>query len=156
MKKTSSIFLAALSASVAAPSALAVNGHYSLGIEGLGAAAAPPQGLYYRGYLVHYEVDSFNDGSGSSVPGNNSGTVSALAHRFIWMTDKTVLGADYGMETIIPMLDIEFDLDVAGGSRFDDDGIGDLFVGPIILGWHGSQWDITLSLIHISEPTRPY
>jgi hypothetical protein len=145
MKKTTSIFLAALSASAAAPSALAVNGHYSLGIEGLGAAAAPPQGLYYRGYLVHYEVDSFNDGSGSSVPGNNSGTVSALAHRFIWMTDKTVLGADYGMETIIPMLDIEFDLDVAGESRFDDDGIGDLFVGPIILGWHGSQWDITFA-----------
>ena len=42
-------------------------------------------------------------------------------------------------------LDIEFDLDVAGGSRFDDDGIGDLFVGPIILGWHGSQWDITFA-----------
>lgn len=116
MKKTTSIFLMALSASAAAPSALAVNGHYSLGIEGLGAAATPPQGLYYRGYLVHYEVDRFNDSSGSSVPGNNSGTVSALAHRFIWMTDKTVLGADYGMETIIPMLDIEFDLDVAGGA----------------------------------------
>lgn len=145
MKKTASIFLAALSASAATPSALAVNGHYSLGIEGLSAASAPPPGLYYRAYLVHYDVDSFKDGTGSTVPGNNSGTVNALAHRFIWMTDKTFLGADYGMEAIIPLLDIEFDLEVAGGNRFDDNGIGDVFVGPLILGWHGEQWDITVA-----------
>lgn len=144
-----SIRLAALlGAGLAAVPALAVNGHYVPGIEGLSAAAAPPEGLYYRGYLMHYDIDSFHDTNGDAAPGNNSGSVNALAHRFIWMTDKTFLGADYGMETIIPMLDIEFDLDVAGGRRFDDDGLGDVFVGPVILGWHGEQWDATFAAGH--------
>ncbi|CAM4238026.1 transporter [Vreelandella rituensis] len=148
MKYQKIVWLAALGTSAIAMPAFAVNGHYPPGIEGLSAAAAPPEGLYYRGYLLRYDVDNFNDGSGAAVPGDNSGTVTALAHRFIWMTDKQFLGADYGMETIIPMLDIEFDLDVAGGQSFKDDGIGDLFVGPVILGWHGAQWDATFAAGH--------
>ncbi|MDR9439623.1 MAG: transporter [Halomonas sp.] len=148
MKYPTTAWLAALGTSLLATPALAVNGHYVPGIEGLSAAAAPPEGLYYRGYLLHYDVDNFNDSSGTAVPGNNSGSVTALAHRFIWMTDKTFLGADYGMEAIVPMLDIEFDLDVAGGQRFDDDGLGDIFLGPVILGWHGAQWDATFAAGH--------
>jgi hypothetical protein len=148
MKKAVTLCLATLGASVCVPAAFAVNGHYPPGIEGLGSAAAPPAGLYYRGYLFQYDVDQFNGADGNAVPGNNKGKVNALAHRLIWITDKTFLGADYGMETIIPMLDIEFDLDVAGGQRFDDDGIGDLFFGPVILGWHGKQWDATFAAGH--------
>ncbi len=143
MKYPTTAWLAALVASLAATPTLAVNGHYVPGIEGLSAAAAPPEGLYYRGYLMHYDIDGFQDAKGDAAPGNNSGSVNALAHRFIWMTGHQFLGADYGMETIIPMLDIEFDLDVAGGQTFDDDGLGDVFVGPVILGWHGEQWDGT-------------
>ncbi|GEK48227.1 hypothetical protein HPA02_25100 [Bisbaumannia pacifica] len=137
--------LTALGIATVATPAFAVNGHYPPGIEGLGAAAAPPPGLYYRGYLLHYDIDEFNDASGDALPGNNSGTVTALAHRLIWMTGQTFLGADYGVETIIPMLDTE--LDVGPGS-FSDDGVGDIFVGPVILGWHGQQWDVTFATGH--------
>lgn len=144
MKKTTAICLAALGATTAMPAA-ALNGHYPLGIEGLGATAIPPEGLYYRGYLFHYDIDEFNTTSGDAAPGSNTGSVTALAHRFIWMTDVDVLGADYGMEAIIPMLDNEFELDVAGGNTFDDDGVGDIFLGPVILGWHGKQWDATFA-----------
>jgi hypothetical protein len=125
-----------------------LNGHYVPGIEGLSAAAAPPEGFYYRGYLMHYDIDSFQDTNGDAAPGNNSGSVNAWAHRFIWMTGQQFLGADYGMEAIVPMLDIELDLDVAGGQRFEDDGLGDVFVGPVILGWHGEQGDATFAAGH--------
>ncbi|MDY7114758.1 transporter [Halomonas sp. SSL-5] len=136
-----------LGAGLAATPALAVNGHYVPGIEGLSAAAAPPEGLYYRAYLMRYDIDSFRDAKGDAAPGSNTGSVNALAHRFIWMTGKTFLGADYGVEAIIPMLDVELDLDVAGQS-FDDYGLGDVFVGPVILGWHGEQWDATFAAGH--------
>ncbi|QTP56591.1 transporter [Billgrantia sulfidoxydans] len=148
MQTRKTVWLAALGASLVATPVLAVNGHYPPGIEGLNAAAAPSEGLYYRGYLLHYDVEHFNDGTGTAVPGDNSGSVTALAHRFIWMTGKQFLGADYGMEAIVPMLDIEFELGIAGGQRFDDDGIGDVFVGPLILGWHGEQWDATFAAGH--------
>lgn len=148
MKYPTTAWLAALGTSLLATPALAVNGHYVPGIEGLSAAAAPPEGLYYRGYLMHYDIDSFRDASGNAAPGRNSGSVNAWAHRFIWMTGQQFLGADYGMEAIVPMLDIELDLDVAGGQRFEDDGLGDVFVGPVILGWHGEQWDATFAAGH--------
>ncbi|MFY0991717.1 SphA family protein [Halomonas sp. C05BenzN] len=148
MKTQKTAWLAALGAGLLATSALAANGHYAPGIEGLSAAAAPPEGLYYRGYLLHYDVERFNDARGDAAPGRNEGTVTALANRFIWMTDKQFLGADYGMEAIVPMFDIEFDLDVAGSNRFSDKGVGDLFVGPVILGWHGERWDATFAAGH--------
>ncbi len=140
---------ALLVAGLASTPALAVNGHYVPGIEGLSAAAAPPEGLYYRAYLMHYDIDDFRDANGDAAPGSNSGSVNALAHRFIWMTGKTFLGADYGVETIIPMLDAELDLQTPVGRRgFDDDGLGDVFIGPVILGWHGEQWDATFAAGH--------
>lgn len=148
MKYPTTAWLAALGASLAATPALAVNGHYVPGIEGLSAAAAPPEGLYYRGYLMHYDIDSFRDARGDAAPGRNTGSVNAWAHRFIWMTGQQFLGADYGVEAIVPMLDTELDLDVAGGQRFEDDGLGDVFVGPVILGWHGEQWDATFAAGH--------
>ncbi len=40
---------------LAAPQALAVNGHYAPGVEGIKGASVPPPGSYYRGYLVHYD-----------------------------------------------------------------------------------------------------
>ncbi|WP_299233285.1 transporter [uncultured Halomonas sp.] len=139
---------ALLGTTLVATPALAVNGHYVPGIEGLSAAAAPPAGLYYRAYLMRYDIDSFRDAEGDAAPGN-SGSVNALAHRFIWMTGKTFLGADYGVETIIPMLDVELDLETpAGRQSFDDYGVGDVFVGPVILGWHGEQWDATFAAGH--------
>lgn len=147
-KKHKRVALAALLAGLASAPALAVNGHYPPGIEGLGAATAPPEGVYYRGYLLHYDVDRFNDAGGDAVPGRNSGSVTALAHRFIWMTGQQILGADYGVEAIIPTLDLRFDLDVAGGDRFSDKGVGDVFVGPVILGWHGERWDATFAAGH--------
>lgn len=52
------------------------------------------------------------------------------------------------METIIPTFDLRFDLDVAGGDRFHDKGVGDLFAGPMILGWHGERWDATFAAGH--------
>lgn len=116
-------------------------GHYVPGIEGVKAASVPPAGNYYIGYLVNYNVDSLKaPGTSDDVPGSNEGTVTALAHRFVHMTDKKVLGADYGVEAIVPMIKKDFDFQAAGYNN-DKSGIGDVYVGPVVLGWHGANWD---------------
>ncbi|EIJ36696.1 SphA family protein [Thiothrix nivea] len=116
-------------------------GHYVPGIEGVKAASVPPAGNYYIGYLVNYNVDSLKaPGTSDDIPVSNTGTVTALAHRFVHMTDKKVLGADYGVEAIVPMIKKDFDFQAAGYNN-DKSGIGDVYVGPLVLGWHGDNWD---------------
>ncbi|MBM7456623.1 hypothetical protein HNR62_002520 [Oceanisphaera litoralis] len=131
-------FIAALL--LAPGAALAVNGHYVPGIEGIRGASAPPPGTYYRGYTVRYEIDQLNDNNGKALPGSNTGSVTALANRIIHITDKKFLNADYGFETIIPIQHTSLDFNIAGIDN-SESGVGDIFVGPVILGWHGQQWD---------------
>lgn len=63
--RTIKLFAAAgtLGLALSAAPALAVNGHYVGGVEGTKGASVPPEGLYYRAYLVHYEIDSIQDDS---------------------------------------------------------------------------------------------
>lgn len=120
--------------------AFAVNGHYVPGIEGTHGPVVPPEGLYYRGYAVHYDIRSLNDPDGNAISGRNTGSVNALANRFVWMTGHRLLGADYGMEAVVPVQDVS--LAFSGpGIEADDSGLGDIFLGPLVLGWHGDQWD---------------
>lgn len=116
-------------------------GHYVAGIEGMDSASVPPAGNYYVGYLINYDVKSLNDKNGNKIPGNNNGTVTALANRFIHITDKKILGADYGMEAIVPVVRKDFDFPAAGGYKKHKSGVGDVYLGPVVLGWHGNSWD---------------
>ena len=135
--KGSSIAALALSTvalSTLAPAAFAA-GHYVTGVEGIQAASAPPPGLYYLGYVVNYNIDSVN-----GAPGDNTGTVSALANRFVWISDYTFLGANYGAEAIVPFQATSLTFN---GIGFNDTsrGLGDIYLGPVVMAWHGSQWD---------------
>lgn len=144
MKLKSSLQLALASVCVAVSfGANAGGGHYVPGVEGTDSAAVPPKGDYYIGYLVNYSADTFkvNTPNGAiNLPGANKVTVNALANRFVRITDTKILGADYGMEVIVPVLDVKADLTGAGAGNHSDSGIGDVYVGPLVLGWHGSNW----------------
>lgn len=117
------------------------DGHYVPGVEGMQAASVPPPGMYYLGYLVNYSIDDFRaPGSSSNLPGHNRGTVTALANRFVWVSRHKLLGADYGMEAIVPLLRTSLTINAAGISD-SRSGVGDVYLGPLVLGWHGAQWD---------------
>ena len=124
-----------------APLAAQAAGHYVPGVEGIQNASAPPPGFYYLGYLVHYDINSFRaPGTSSNLPGSNKGNVTALANRFVWMTGHKLLGADYGVEAIVPI--VRTSLKVGAAGLYDrDTGVGDVYLGPLVLGWHGPQWD---------------
>lgn len=125
---------------LASSGSFAANGHYAPGGEGISGASVPPAGLYYRGLAIHYDINTLRDADGNKLPGNNRGEVSALVNRVVWITDMNFLGADYGMEAVVPVQDTSLDFEAAG-IQASDSGIGDVFVGPLVLGWHGQQWD---------------
>jgi hypothetical protein len=124
-----------------AQGAAQAGGHYVAGVEGLQGSSVPPAGNYYLGYLVHYDIDDFRaPGTDSNLPGSNTGQVTALANRLVHITATKLLGADYGFETIIPVMRTSLDLGAAGVSDRRS-GVGDVYVGPLVLGWHGPRWD---------------
>lgn len=125
----------ALAAALLAGAAHA-EGHYVTGVEGLQGSSVPPAGNYYLGYLVNYDINSFRTPNDANL--NGEGTVTALVNRFVKITDTKVLGADYGFETIIPVMRKSLNV---GGFDGSDTGVGDVYVGPLVLGWHGVQWD---------------
>ena len=138
--KTISRIASAAALSVASLAAHA-GGHYVAGVEGVQASSVPPPGIYYLGYLVNYETDSVRAPGGSTnLPGNNSIKVTALANRLVWISTHKVLGADYGAEIIVPVVRTKLNL---GAVPLADSrsGVGDVYLGPLVLGWHGSNWD---------------
>ncbi len=141
MKKTSIAAAALALCGLWAAGGAQAEGHYVAGVEGLQAASVPPPGMYYLGYLVNYQIDDFRaPGTSSNLPGHNRGTVTALANRFVWMTGHKLLGADYGVEAIVPVLRTSLTINAAGISD-SRSGVGDIYLGPLVLGWHGPQWD---------------
>jgi hypothetical protein len=116
-------------------------GHYVPGVEGLQGASVPPPGMYYLGYLVNYSIDELRaPGSSNAVPLSNTGTVSALANRLVYITSTKLLGADYGMEAIVPVLRKSLTFNAPGISE-SSTGVADVYLGPLVLGWHGGNWD---------------
>ena len=127
----------ALAAALLAGAAHA-EGHYDTGVEGLQGSSVPPAGNYYLGYLVHYDINSFRAPNDAKLQGD--GKVTALVNRFVKITDTKLLGADYGFETIIPVIRTSLDIKAAALND-SDSGVGDVYLGPLVLGWHGPQWD---------------
>ena len=154
--KTTRIASAAALALLVAAGAQA-EGHYVPGVEGMQGPSVPPPGVYYLGYLVNYNIDSLRaPGSSDAIPGRNKGSVTALANRLVWVTNHKFLGADYGIETIIPVMRTSLDF-----ANSKDSGVGDVYVGPLVLGWHGPQWDAVaaagmwLDTASTREPASP-
>jgi hypothetical protein len=115
--------------------------HYPAGAEGIKAATLPPPGVYFRDYNIFYSAPDANFGPVRNV------FVYVNAPRVIWITDKKILGADYGMDLIVPFgyMEIEYlSVDPFGGfqrrkaSRF---GLGDIQIEPLLLSWHTKQFD---------------
>jgi hypothetical protein len=111
-----------------------VAAHYPVGVEGLKGASLPPPGLYFRDYNMFYTATEYPGG-----PPDFDIFACINAPRLIWMTDFKVLGADYGMDVIVPFGYMNWE---AGGADDSYFGIGDIQLEPVLLSWHLQQCDI--------------
>ncbi len=127
---------------------------YNPGIEGVLAASVPPPGKHWRIYNVMYDADTLIDEDGDEMNIDFELGVFAQAHRFVWITQKKILGADYGASMIIPVIATSFEIG-AMGLKDSKVGLGDLFIEPLVLGWHAQGYDVGLGF-GINLPTAEF
>jgi len=121
----------------------AETGHYPLGVEGIKAATLPPPGLYLRNYLYYYNSDVYRDRGGNNNGADLDLDALVIAPRLVWITDQKILGADYGMDIFVPLVQTDLEIDTpVGRGKFNDFCIGDIGIEPIDLAWHGDCYDL--------------
>ncbi len=120
--------------------------HYTNGVEGIRAASLPPPGFYFRLYNVFYSADELKDRNGEGF-GNFDLDVFAVVPRFIWITNYKLLGADYFVDVVVPLVNTDISLGMGNMTVFSDDqfGLGDIAVEPFGLSWHGERYDAAIS-----------
>jgi len=109
--------------------------HYPAGAEGLKAATLPPPGLYLRDYNFFYTSDKFKNG-----PSDFELFGYVNAPRLVWMTPVKILGANYGMDVIVPFGSMDYKIN---GAWHDYFGLGDIEVEPLLLSWHLAKFDFS-------------
>lgn len=109
--------------------------HYPAGVEGIKGASLPPPGIYLRDYNVGYYATRFEP----ATPPGFKAQAYINAPRLIWMTDKKILGANYGMDIIVPFGYREITLPTGTDAHF---GLYDIQIEPLLLGWHLDRFDI--------------
>ena len=117
-----------------------LNGHYPAGVEGIKAASLPPPGFFTRDYNYLYTSDSLVTPGGASVPVDLTAYVNAF--RNIWITEKKVFGANYGMDVLLPFVYTDFK---AGGFKDSGFEFGDICVEPLLLSWNGDHFDFSVA-----------
>ena len=136
---TRSMLAAALLAQVSPvfaqpPVMLPVGSHYPVGAEGIKGASLPPPGVYVRDYNFFYTADKVD-----GLPLNVDLYAYVQAPRLIWMTKQEVLGANYGMDVIVPFAYKNLSGQLGSGDNFN---LADIQIEPLLLSWHFKQFDV--------------
>lgn len=114
--------------------------HYTNGVEGITGSSLPGPGFYDRMYNVFYFADDLAGEDGDKVDVGLDLDVFAHVQRPIWVTDVKIFGADYFVNMIIPFIYTDYEVN-ASGTQDDSLQLGDIFIEPIGLAWHGERWD---------------
>jgi hypothetical protein len=115
---------------------------YPTGAEGIRPANIPPPGNYTKLYNLFYTSDDLRGVHGNSIDPNFDAFTYLGAIRHFWISDFKILGADYGMDFAFTYVqnDLRFSTP-AGVDRRSSSGLGDTLFQPLLLGWHGENWD---------------
>jgi hypothetical protein len=111
------------------------------GFLGLQSGTQAPPGLYVGNVVWVYPTDTIKDNNGNTV-GQQRGSLTSTADVILveLVTNYKLLGAEVGFQAAIPFIKnrLQFNsLDVSTGFAFTD-----MFISPIVLGWHRKRVDI--------------
>jgi len=132
---------------------------YPNGAESFLSGAVPPPGFYYLNYSYYYNADSLKDDNGDDVPVFDEITAVANVSRFLWISDITLFGGNYGQHLFVPYLDVSLDFHApvgAGNSMsYDDSSVPYLIYSPMILAYHlmEGKLHVVVSPIDLYIPT---
>lgn len=80
-----------------------------------------------------YIADTLKDSNGTSVPGSNTLTAISTTSHIAYISNKRLFGAWFGVESLVPMADVEVKL--ANGTDATVRGFADPILGPFALQW---------------------
>jgi len=127
-----------------------------LGAEGWYAGALPPPGLHLLDYTLYYRAHELKGRKGRHVDGfpltDYEVRVIANVIRPIYVSDRTIFGANPAWHAVIPIMAMKQTTDVFKDSM---EGVGDIYVSPLILGWHRPPWHYVAGL-DVIMPTGHY
>jgi len=132
---------------------------YPNGAESFLSGAVPPPGFYYLNYSYYYTADSLKDDNGNDIPAFDEITAVANVSRFLWMSDITLFGGNYGQHLFVPYLDVSLDFHAPVGPgnsmNYDDSSIPYLIYSPMVLAYHlmEGKLHVAVSPIDLYIPT---
>lgn len=116
---------------------LPVGSHYPIGAEGLKGADLPPPGFYVRDYNYFYYADKVD-----SLPVDMNLFVYCQAVKTVYLSNYKVLGANWGMDMIVPFMYKNITGDLGSAGQFN---LGDIYACPLLLSWHVKQFDFSFA-----------
>ena len=127
-----------------------------LGAEGWYAGALPPPGFHFINYFLYYTASEMKGRRGRHVSGapftDFQADVYAMVLRPIYVADCTIFGANPAWHACIPVASVNQRSDFF---RDRTSGLGDIYVSPLILGWHRPPWHYVAGL-DVIMPTGRY
>ena len=130
---------------------------YPNGAENWYAGALPPPGTYFINYFGHYGGKLQDDKGNNARPGGQEARVDATfdALRIVHITNTKILGANWGVHAILPVVNQSINISPLGG-RASKFGIGDITIDPFVLAWHHSPELHSAFGVDINLPTGAY
>jgi hypothetical protein len=133
-------------------------GHNTKGDFGLQSGTQAPPGFYIVPLYYDFSADTLRDGIGDSfAPLGGGGSVDAGAFIVggLWVTDKKLLGGNYGFAAFPGVTNNALEFPALQSSSKTSTGLADLYIQPVILGWNKTRADFTAGL-GIYAPTGEY
>lgn len=156
IKKRSFAVGTAVAGIIAAAPSFATEGggsSYPMGADNYLSAAVPRPGFYTVLFAERYSADTLRDNSGNRVSVNFKVTANVVAPRFIWVTNKKVLGGDLLHAAIVPLVNLDVSVNGASESKT---GIGDILFTAFGVAHHHSPNLHTVAALDIVIPTGSY
>lgn len=120
-----------------------VAGHYIGGATGLENGTTAPPGFFGTFFPVVEHVNALKGPKGATIAKPDINVVANMA-AYAVTTQKKILGADYGLSVIFPIVNTRFTENLFDASAASA-GISDLYFAPIILGWEKGNANYTIN-----------
>ncbi len=138
--------------------------HYPLGSEGPLMGMLPPPGLYSKTYFYYYSASDLKDNSGDTIRIGRHGAeldhlrAYSITPKLVWVSEKKILGWNYGQQLLIPLVKLDMKLDTLGGSLHEDRfSIADIRYSPFFMSWHSKGGLLhAIAALNFDLPTGSY
>jgi hypothetical protein len=118
-------------------------GHYIGGATGLEDGSTAPPGFFGTFFPVVERVNALKGPGGATIAKPDINVVANMA-AYAVTTQKKILGANYGLSVIFPVVNTRFTANLFNASA-ESAGLSDIYFAPIVLGWEKGNLNYTVN-----------